>query len=100
MQGLQAKMPDVQFAGVVVRGDRDDARKLIRKRGWSFPIAYDRDGAIANIYGIAVCPETLFVYPGRILRGTAIGKGVADDLPRRVDALVAGARRRGWRPPA
>jgi hypothetical protein len=42
----------------------------------------------------------VLAYPGGVVRETAIGEGAAADLGRRVDALVAAARRRGWRPPA
>jgi hypothetical protein len=100
MERLRGKMPDVQFAGVVVRGDRDGARKLVRGHGWRFPVAFDRDGGVANVYGVAVCPELIFAYPGGVVRDTGIGEGLAADLDRRVGGLVASAKRRGWKPPA
>lgn len=99
LQALQAENPAVNFAGVVVRGDRDDARDLIREEGWTFPIAYDRDGAIANVYGVPGCPQVVLAYPGGTVRETVIGRDRAErQLDRRVAALVAGSRERGWRP--
>ncbi|MCW2989573.1 MAG: hypothetical protein JWM73_167 [Solirubrobacterales bacterium] len=101
MQRLQAANPGVQFAGVVVKGDRDDARKTVRKHGWSFPIAYDADGGVANLYGIAGCPEVVLAYPGGRVRETVAGRDRAErQLAAHVAGLVAAARRRGWRPGA
>ena len=41
----------------------------IRRRGWRFPVGYDRDGALANLYGVAVCPQiTLADRGGRVRR--------------------------------
>src|SRR5947207_1809292 len=65
MQRLRPRFPGVRFAAVAVRGDRGALRTLIRRRGWTFPIGYDRDGAVANLYGVAVCPTIVFAYPGR-----------------------------------
>jgi len=98
MQKASRTYPDVRFAGVVVKGDRDEARTLVRKQGWTFPVGYDRDGGIANVYGIAVCPELVFAYPGGVVRETAIGENLAKDLGARVRALEAGAKARGWKP--
>lgn len=100
MQKLAARMPGVQFAGVVVRGDRDKERKTVRDHGWTFPIAYDHDGGLANVYGIAGCPEVVLAYPGGVVRGTVVGRDRAErDLAGHVAGLVAASRARGWRPP-
>jgi hypothetical protein len=99
MQRLQAANPGVAFAGVIVKGDRDTARQTVREHGWSFPIAYDNDGAIANLYGIAGCPEIVLAYPGGRVRETVAGRDRAErQLGVHVAALVAAARKRGWRP--
>ena len=99
LEQLEAANPGVSFAGVIVRGDRDDARELVRKEGWTFPIAYDRDGAIANVYGVSGCPQVVLAYPGGTVRETVIGRDRAErQLEERVAALVAGSRKRGWRP--
>jgi hypothetical protein len=98
MQREAARRPDVRFAGIVVRGDRDQARDLVREHRWTFPVGFDRDGGLANRYGVAVCPELVLAYPGGVVHGTAIGEDIAGDLDRRVGALVAAARARGWTP--
>ena len=99
MQGLQARFRGVRFAAVAVRGDRGGLRKLIRHRGWTFPIGYDRDGAVANLYGVAVCPTTVFAYPPRRTMGTDFGFLERAKLAARVQELVSFSERRGWRPP-
>ncbi|MDX6665751.1 MAG: hypothetical protein QOG68_1957, partial [Solirubrobacteraceae bacterium] len=101
MQRLSAANPGVRFAGVVVRGDRDEARGIIRKHGWTFPIGYDHDGQVANLYGVAGCPEVVLAYPGGVVRGTIIGRDRAErGLAGYVARLVTAAKARGWRPPA
>lgn len=90
MQRLQAAHPKVRFAGVIVRGDRDEARAVVRKHGWTFPIAYDRDGGVANLYGVAGCPEVVLAKPGGVVRETVVGRDRAErGLARRVAALEA-----------
>ena len=57
LEQVRGEFPGVQVAAVSVRGDRSDLRRLIRDHGWGFPVGYDRDGAVANLYGVAVCPR-------------------------------------------
>jgi peroxiredoxin len=99
MQRVQARFRGVRFAAVAVRGDRADLRRLIRRRGWTFPIGYDRDGAVANLYGVAVCPTIVFAYPRRLTMLTDFGYLGEAKLAERVRALEAASERRGWKPP-
>lgn len=99
MQTLSKTTPGVRFAGIVVRGDRGDARRAVRDHGWTFPVGFDRDGQLANLYGIAGCPEVVLAYPGGVVRETVVGRDRAERaLARHVAALVAASRRRGWSP--
>lgn len=87
LQRVATRHPDVGVAAIAIRGDRDDLRTLVREHGWRFPVAQDRDGAVANLYGVAVCPTVVLAYRGgRVLR-TAIGE----------DAVTARALERGMR---
>lgn len=97
LAAVASKYPDVHVAGLIVRSDRDRAREKVREEGWDFPIGYDRDGAVSNVYGIAVCPETVLAYPGGEVRHTVAGDDQAE-LERQVGELVAASRERGWRP--
>jgi hypothetical protein len=73
IERVRRRYPQVRFAAVAIRGSRDDLRRDIRSHGWGFPVGYDRDGAVANIYGIAVCPTITFAYPGGKAMRTTLG---------------------------
>jgi hypothetical protein len=100
MAAVAPQFPGVQIAGVAIRGSRDDLRALVRRHRWTFPVGHDRDGAVANLYGVAVCPEITFAYAGGIVQGTAIGQLSVAQLTARLRRLVSGSRARGWTPPA
>ena len=59
-----------------------DLRADIRSHGWGFPVGYDRDGAVANLYGVAVCPTITFAYPGGTAMTTTLGLLDARDARR------------------
>ena len=89
----------VRFAAVAIRGDRSRLRADIRRHGWRFPVGYDRDGLVANIYGVSVCPTITLAYPGGIAMRTTLGLVSEPALQRGVAQLVAASRERGWTPP-
>ncbi len=89
----------MQFAAVSIKGDRGELRALVRRRRWGFPVAYDRDGVLANLYGVAVCPQLTYALPGGRVEATTIGSLDRAGLDRRLAALERAARARGWRPP-
>jgi hypothetical protein len=99
MADLHPRFPGVQMAAIAIRGSRADLRALVRRHRWPFPVGHDRDGAVANIYGVAVCPEVTFAYAGGIVAGTAIGQLTVAQLRTRLRQLVAGSKARGWTPP-
>ena len=45
---------------------KDNARKEVMEHGWRFPMAFDRDGAVSQIYGIGGGPTLFFAYPDGI----------------------------------
>jgi len=98
LERARAGHPGVQVAAVAIRGDRDELRRIIRRRGWSFPVGYDRDGILANLFGVAVCPQVMFALPGGRVHDTSFGELDARGLDRRIGELEAAARERGWRP--
>ncbi len=79
----------VGFLSLDIRDDRDTLRDLIRQRGWTMPVGFDRDGAVAGLYGIGVCPTFAYVYPGGTLEGAGIGELTVSQLSDRVDRLLA-----------
>jgi len=101
LAALQRRHRGLQVAVVSLRGDLDDLRRLVRDRRWSFPVGWDRDGALASLYGVATCPYFAVArWRGRVqatLPGRA-GSASAAELERRVDGAVAASRRAGWKP--
>ena len=101
MQRIAPQHPDVGFAAVAIRGDRGDVRTTVREHGWRFPVAEDGDGAVANIYGVAICPTVVLAYRGGVVMRTALGTD--ETTPRSSSAPCggwSGGDRRRERPPA
>jgi hypothetical protein len=63
----------VNFLSIDVRDDRDEARGIVRDRGWQIPVGYDADGAVANLYRVGGCPTVAFAYPGGLFSTAALG---------------------------
>jgi hypothetical protein len=79
----------VGFLSLDIRDDRDTLRELIRERGWTMPVGYDRDGAVAGLYGVGGCPTFAYAYPGGTLQSASIGELTVAQLSDRVDRLLA-----------
>jgi hypothetical protein len=93
LERARTQHSDVQFAAVAIRGDRGDLRALVRQHGWRFPVAYDRDGILANLLGVAVCPTMTFALPGGVVRESTVGEVGAAELDRRLTDLERAAQR-------
>ena len=89
VQRVRARLPGVAFAAVAIRGNRGDLKRLTRNHGWSFPVAYDHDGVLANLYGIAVCPQLTFIGRNGRVEDNAVGLVQPAELTRRAHALGA-----------
>jgi hypothetical protein len=83
---LRARFPRVGFAGVAIRGSRSDARAAAEQYGWREPIAWDRDGAVANEYAVSVCPTIVLARRGRVVR-SLVGAVGERELARQIGAL-------------
>jgi hypothetical protein len=96
---VAARHPGVRVAAIGIRGDLGGLRAIVRTHGWRFPVGWDRDGILANLYGVAVCPHITFArWRGRA-QSTSLGAVSEPELERRIEAAVAASRRAGWRPP-
>lgn len=82
----------VQFAAVAVRTGPSAAAEVLRSHHWTIPVAYDRDGAVGALYGVAVCPLVELARRGGIVASRLIGDrwANAEALAARVDRLLAG----------
>ena len=79
---------EVGFLSLDIRDERGTLRDLIEQRGWTMPVGFDRDGAVASLYGVGGCPTFAYVYPGGTLQSASIGELTAAELSGRVDRLL------------
>ncbi len=87
---IARRHPRVRFAAVSVRGDHEQLRRTVRERGWRLPVGYDHDGAVANLYRVAVCPTLTFAdRDGKVAR-TSLEFLDERALTTRVEALEQG----------
>ena len=84
---LRTRFPDVQFAAIATLGDRAELRSRVRERGWELPVAYDHDGAVANAYAVAVCPQITFAERGGEVVRTTFGSQTEDQLAALIEEL-------------
>jgi hypothetical protein len=96
VERMRDEFPQVQFAAVISGDERDEVEQIVRRRGWTMPVAVDHDGAVVNVYGIGVCPTTVFSTPGGAVRRVELGNLTEDQLRADIRKLVArsGSRRR------
>ena len=90
LERVRADYPDISFAAVAIRGDRDDLRRLIRRRGWTLPVGWDRDGGVANAYAVAICPTVTFAYADGRVEGTTLTLIDGAELRARLEKLRSG----------
>jgi len=86
---LAPRHPSVRFAAVSVRGDHEQLRRTVRERGWRLPVGYDHDGAVANLYGVAVCPLVTYARRGGTVAQTALTFQDERTLAAKAAALAA-----------
>jgi peroxiredoxin len=77
MQAVSRQFPatEVQFAAVAVRSTRQAAAAAVRAHHWTIPVAYDRDGAVGDVYGVEVCPTVELAQRGGLVTNRLIGVG-------------------------
>ncbi|MGH2951279.1 MAG: TlpA family protein disulfide reductase, partial [Solirubrobacterales bacterium] len=87
----------VGFLSIAVRGERSELQQIVRERGWTIDVGWDRDGAASNLYRVGLCPTVAFVLPGGLLNEARVGTEELGDaeITAAIERLVAEARRRG-----
>jgi hypothetical protein len=98
VEKVRTRFPDVAFVGLDIRSSLRDAERDVRRNGWRFPMAVDRDGAVSALYRVGVGPMTFFAYPGGIAMDTAFGELDEAELVGRVRRLLRASDRRGLAP--
>lgn len=81
VERITRDFPDVRFVTVLSGDTKDEARNLARARRWRQPVAVDEDGSLVNLYGVGVCPITVFARNGRV-RATNVGNLTEAELRR------------------
>jgi hypothetical protein len=80
---VMGSLPGVNFATVFfTRKDRDQVRAIVQERRWRQPVAVDEDGGLSNLYGIGVCPTTIFTRAGGRVAAVKLGNLTEDQLRR------------------
>ena len=79
---------EVQFLGVDILDDRGDATLFIRQYEWNYPSIFNPSGDIRDHLGFIGQPETLFYGTDGNVVSTWIGPLPADELERRIAALL------------
>ncbi len=79
------RVSGVQFAAVGIRGSK--AALASASSRWQLPVAHDRDGAVSNLFAVAVCPTITFARPGGVVEHTSLGLIDEPEIERRIAAL-------------
>jgi len=66
VERMRAAFPNVRFVTVLSGDSKEEAKNLARARRWTQPVAVDQDGSLVNLYGVGVCPITVFARNGRV----------------------------------
>lgn len=91
MQRVARTFPRLEFAAVAVDADRSATDRLARSHHWTIPIAYDLTGAVAQLYGVSVCPLIELAGAGGIVVRRLIGEGW--ERPARLAAAIQALER-------
>lgn len=74
IERIRRSLPNVAFAGVLIKTGLGDAKKTVTRHHWGFPVAYDHDGLLTNTFGIGVCPSYVLAKKGGVVQKTVLGK--------------------------
>ena len=92
---VRGEFPGVTFATLYFsRKDRDEVRQIVRARRWGQPVGLDRDGQVANRYGVGGCPTTVFANGDGKVVETKLGNLTEGFLRRRAESLARRGERR------
>jgi hypothetical protein len=73
LQTVSRQFPTVKFVAVAVRSSQAQTATLVHSHHWTIPVAYDRDGAVGDLYGVAICPLVELAARGGVVRDRLIG---------------------------
>jgi hypothetical protein len=82
----------VNFLSLDVRDSRGPVRELVREHHWAMPVGFDRDGAVASLFRVGLCPTFAYAYPGGTLQSAGIGEISVSGLSHHVRELLNATR--------
>jgi hypothetical protein len=88
VERMRDSVPGVGFAVVMSGNDREAAEQIVRRRGWRQPVGVDEDGAVVNLFGVGVCPVTVFARAGGRVEETALGNLTEEQLRQKAGRLL------------
>ena len=77
----------VRFVTVVSGDSKSETENLAIARRWHQPVAVDTDGSVVNLYGVGVCPITVFARNGRV-RAANVGNLTEAQLRAKTRRLI------------
>jgi peroxiredoxin len=102
LQALSGRFPAsaVTFAAVAIHASRTTTAALVRSHHWTIPVAYDRDGSVGALYGVAICPMLELADRGGVVEDRLVGDQwqTSAKLAPRVRALLQSHRGRAGAP--
>jgi hypothetical protein len=87
VERIMDEFPQVRFVTVLSGDSKDEAKNLAIARRWREPVAVDEDGSLVNLYGVGVCPITVFARDGRV-RATDVGNLTEAQLRQKTRRLL------------
>ena len=87
VERIRAEFPDVRFVTVVSGDSKSETKNLAIARRWRQPVAVDTDGSVVNLYGVGVCPITVFARNGRV-RDSNVGNLTEAQLRQKTRRLA------------
>ncbi len=88
VERMRRAFPKVAFTVVMSGQKRSEAEKIVRRRGWRLPVGVDKDGAVTNLFGVGVCPTTIFSDGRGRVRLVDLGNLTEGQLRSRVRGLL------------
>ena len=82
----------VNFLSLDSLDSRASVQEQIRAHGWTMPVGFDRDGAVAELFQVAACPTFAYVYPGGTLQSSSLGELGVGGLSHHVGELLKATR--------
>jgi hypothetical protein len=76
LQTLSRRYPPgkLQFAAVAIKAGKRSTAAEVRSHHWTIPVAYDRDGAVGQTYGVEICPIIELARKGAVVTQRLIGE--------------------------